>query len=173
MAGATYFFTVVTYRRRPILIEPAVRSALREAINMTRVQHPFNVDAWVLMPDHLHCIWTLSPDDADFGIRWAKIKRQVSKQCEEEFGVADKSRSRAKRDESTIWQRRFWEHMIRDDEDFIRHVDYLHYNPVKHGHVKRVGDWPFSTFHRFVKDGIYPSNWGGSIETGTKVEFGE
>jgi putative transposase len=173
IAGGTYFFTVITYRRRPILTEPAVRMALREAISVARAQLPFIVDAWVLLPDHLHCIWTLPPGDANFGLRWALIKRHVSKQCEEQFGVVGRSESRIKRDESTIWQRRFWEHLISDDEDFIRHADYLHYNPVKHGHVKKVGDWPYSTFHRFVQQGIYPGDWGGSDDTDTEVEFGE
>ena len=160
VAGGTYFFTVNTLRRLPVLTEAPVRTALRDAIRQTRLTHPFNIDAWVLLPDHLHCIWTLPQGDADFTLRWSTIKRLVSKQCGQEYGIKDVSPSRAKRHESGLWQRRFWEHQIRDDHDFSRHVDYIHWNPVKHGLASRAIDWPYSTFPRFVEDGVYPSDWG-------------
>ena len=160
LAGGTYFFTVNTLQRIPVLTEAPVREALREAIQHTRVTAPFDIDAWVLLPDHLHCIWTLPPEDVDFSMRWSKIKRYVSQKCGNTFGIENISASRTKRHESGLWQRRFWEHQIRDDGDFTRHVDYIHWNPVKHGLVARAVDWPYSTFHRFVQHGVYSSDWG-------------
>ena len=160
IAGGTYFFTVTTLHRIPVLTETPVREALREAIRQTRLTAPFNIDAWVLLPDHLHCIWTLPHGDANFSMRWSAIKRYVSRRCGGTFGINNVSASRTKRHESGVWQRRFWEHQIRDDTDFARHVDYIHWNPVKHGLVARAVDWPYSTFHRCVRDGMYPSDWG-------------
>jgi putative transposase len=163
--GSSYFFTVVAYRRQPILCDDAIRNALRAAIARVRIARPFEIDAWVLMPDHLHCIWTLPEGDADFSSRWMKIKRSVSLACGEDYRRADLlSASKLKHRESTIWQRRFWEHQIRDEVDFARHVDYIHFNPVKHGHVQQVADWPYSTFHRYVRDGVYAREWGGAKE---------
>jgi putative transposase len=160
VTGGTYFFTVNTFRRLPVLTEEPVRLALREAIRITRATHPFSIEAWVLLPDHLHCIWTLPEGDADFSVRWSTIKRHVSKTCAAQFGVRELSDSRVQRRESGLWQRRFWEHLIRDDADFERHADYIHWNPVKHGLVQRACDWPYSTFHRFVQDGAYTNDWG-------------
>ena len=164
LAGGTYFFTVNTLQRIPVLTEASVREALREAIRHTRLTAPFDIDAWVLLPDHLHCIWTLPPGDSNFSIRWSKIKRYVSRECSEEFGVKEISASRSQRRESSLWQRRFWEHQIRDDADFARHVDYIHWNPVKHGLVPRAGDWAYSTFHRFVSDEVYLPDWGLTVQ---------
>jgi len=173
--GGTYFFTVVTFGRQPILTHDHVRAALREAIQEVRQSLPFSIEAWVLLPDHLHTIWTLPEDDDNFGSRWAVIKRIVSKRCgflEEISGSI--SNSRSKRGEGQIWQRRFWEHYIRDESDFERCFDYIHWNPMKHGYVQRIIDWPYSTFHRFVNDGIYPPDWGGIDEEKIKgVGFGE
>ncbi|OFZ67695.1 MAG: transposase [Betaproteobacteria bacterium RBG_16_56_24] len=164
-AGSSYFFTVVAYRRQPILCDEAIRNALHAAIEMVRVARPFVIDAWILLPDHLHCVWTLPDGDADFPTRWMKIKRAVSLVCGEEYRRADWiSASKLKHRESTIWQRRFWERQIRDENDFARHVDYIHFNPVKHGHVQRVADWPYSTFHRYMRDGVYAHDWGGAID---------
>jgi putative transposase len=160
VAGGTYFFTVNTLQRLPVLTEVPVREALREAIRLTRLHNPFHIDAWVLLPDHLHCVWTLPEGDANYSVRWAKIKRHVSQQCGDAFGMKDVSASRTRRHESGLWQRRFWEHQIRDDADYARHVDYVHWNPVKHGLVDRACDWPHSTFHRFVRDGVYSEDWG-------------
>jgi putative transposase len=145
--GGTYFFTVVTQHRQPILTDDPIRTTLRAAIDAIRQSHPFGVDAWVLLPDHLHCIWTLPADDANFGLRWARIKQHVSRQCSATAdGAAVLSPSSARRGESGLWQRRFWEHEIRDEDDFRRHADYIHWNPVKHGYVKEVGRWPFRRF---------------------------
>ena len=165
-AGSSYFFTVVAYRRQPILCDEAIRNALRTAIETVRVARPFGIDAWVLLPDHLHCVWTLPDGDADFSTRWMKIKRAVSLVCGEDYRRADWiSASKLKHRESTIWQRRFWEHQIRDENDFARHVDYIHFNPVKHEHVQRVANWPYSTFHRYVRDEVYAHDWSGAVNS--------
>jgi len=173
--GGTYFFTVVTFGRQPILTNDQVQAALRKGIQEVRQSLPFTIEAWVLLPDHLHTIWTLPDNDDNFASRWAVIKRIVSKRCGS-LGVirGPVSDSRDKRSESPIWQRRFWEHCIRDELDFQRHIDYLHWNPVKHGYVKRVIDWPYSTFHRFMDNGVYPPDWGGvNEEEMAKENFGE
>ena len=163
--GGTYFFTVVTYRRQRFLCDDNVRPVLRSAIQHTRTTHPFTIDAWVLLPDHLHCIWTLPPNDADFGVRWAMIKRYITKHCGQYLQREEwLNTSKRRRKESTLWQRRFWEHQIRDDHDYEIHMDYLHYNPVKHGLVKQVKDWPYSTFHRYVLEGIYSLEWGSDLK---------
>ena len=106
-------------------------------------------------------------------MRWSRIKRHVSQQCSDAYGVKDVSASRAKRHESGLWQRRFWEHQIRDDPDFARHVDYIHWNPVRHGLVARVADWPYSTFHRFVGEGIHQSDWGLGTSGVNDIDAGE
>ncbi len=171
--GATYFFTVVTYRRRSFLCDEDVRNALREAILKVREQTPFLIDAWVLLPDHLHTIWTLPPDDARFALRWQQIKRHVTRQCGERLHKPEwMNESKTKHRESTLWQRRYWEHQIRDDTDYQRHMDYLHYNPVKHGLVERVNGWPFSSFHRHVATGMYGLDWAIAPETGA-LQLGE
>ncbi len=173
--GGTYFFTVVTSGRQPILMDERVRAALREGIQEVRQSLPFSIEAWVLLPDHLHTIWKLPEDDDNFGSRWAVIKRKVSKRCGSLFEIEEKNcDSHSKRGESRLWQRRFWDHLIRDELDLHRHIDYIHWNPVKHGYVKRVIDWPYSTFHRFVNKGFYPADWGGVNEDEMpKVNFGE
>jgi putative transposase len=172
-AGACYFFTVVAYRRQTIFCDEVFRNALRAAITSVRVAYPFVIDAWVLLPDHLHCVWTLPEGDADFSTRWKLIKRAVSVACREDYRCADlMTASKIKHRESTIWQRRFWEHQIRDDSDLERHVDYLHFNPVKHGHVKRVVDWQHSTFHRNEQQGIYLPDWSGNSDN-VKLDAGE
>jgi putative transposase len=172
-AGGTYFFTVVAYKRQPFLCDPDVREALRQAIHHARENHPFAIDAWVLLPDHLHAIWTLPPDDADFGKRWGLIKSQVSKARGERLhDPGQMTPSKIKHRESTLWQRRFWEHQIRDEADFAHHMNYVHFNPVKHGLVKRAHYWPHSTFHRYVKQGRYPQDWGQSLDI-PHQNFGE
>jgi putative transposase len=161
--GGTYFFTVVTFARRPFLTSDMARPLLRQAIDDVREQRPFTVVAWVLLPDHLHAVWTLPPGDADYSRRWQAIKENFTKPylatggCE---GV--RSRSRRRRRERAVWQRRFWEHTVEDEDDLVACVDYVHWNPVKHGLVSRVRDWPWSTFHRFVSAGHYEIDWGRS-----------
>lgn len=169
-----------TAHRQALLTEPEIRHALRVGSHQARQTLPFTIDAWVLLPDHLHCLWTLPPGDANFSARWAIIKRQVSRGCEgwewcvERTLQKNLSESRRRRGESGIWQRRFWEHLIRDEEDWRRHVEYIHWNPVKHGYVKTVADWPYSTFPRFVQRGLYPPDWGGGGTEELKgAEFGE
>jgi putative transposase len=163
--GGTYFFTVVTSGRQPILTHEHVRAALREGIQEVRHSLPLSIYAWVLLPDHLHAIWTLPENDDNFASRWAVIKRSVSEQYSAPDGIVGSiDDSNGKRGEKRIWQRRFWDHLIRDDLDLHRHLDYLHCNPVKHGYVKRVIDWPYSTFHRYVAKGLYPNDWGGINE---------
>lgn len=159
-AGGTFFFTLVTKNRRPILVQPRVRAALRQSINQVRESAPFSIDAWVLLPDHLHCILRLPENDADYSRRWGKIKRLASKTL-----ARDGTRC------SGLWQPRFWEHWIRDEDDLIRHLEYIFINPVKHGLCAQVRDWPFSSFHRYVAQGKYPSNWAGPIDC--LGDFGE
>ena len=165
--GGTFFFSVVAYRRQPILCDAAIRTALREAVLSVRRTKPFSIDAWVLLPDHLHCVWTLPPDDGDFSGRWSLIKSAVSRAVGAQYRRTEwLNASKLKHREGTIWQRRFWEHCIRDENDFQRHVDYLHFNPVKHGLVSCVADWPHSIFHRFVAEGKYPLDWAGCADDG-------
>jgi putative transposase len=156
--GGTYFFTINLLDRRSDLLVRHV-DALRGAVRLTRLQRPFRIDAWVVLPDHMHCIITLAPGDDDFSNRIKAIKIRFARAVpptESRTGV------RIARGERGIWQRRFWEHMIRDDIAYARHMDYVHFNPVKHCHVASVRDWPFSTFHRLAKAGLYPSDWGGA-----------
>jgi putative transposase len=163
--GGTYFITIVTYQRRPILTRPDNVMLLREIIGSVKNQYPFSIDAWVLLPDHMHCIWSLPDGDRDFSKRIGLIKSGFSKQVKPEFRFNHcASESRHKHRESTIWQRRFWEHTILDERDFRQHMDYVHFNPVKHGLVQRVVDWPYSTFHRYVQQNVYPPDWAGDAQ---------
>jgi len=164
VAGATYFFTVnLADRRSRLLVEHI--TALRQAVRDVKKAHPFEIVAWVVLPEHLHAVWSLPPEDADYSLRWNQIKGAFSRRIP---GGERISPSRAGRRERGIWQRRFWEHLIRDEFDLERHVHYLHYNPVKHGHVPRVADWPYSSFHRYVRCGWLPVQWGcgGDFEGG-------
>lgn len=173
-SGGTYFFTLVTHRRQPILCNKDVRIALRRAIKQTQVKYPFTIDAWVLLPDHFHCIWTLPEGDADFSTRWALIKRRVSLSCASDYKQPQYlSDSGKKHRESTLWQRRFWEHKIRDQNDFNQHLDYIHYNPVKHKLCVNPSQWEYSTFHKYVRLGAYPNNWSGGFEQEIEGDFGE
>ncbi|MEW8084682.1 MAG: transposase [Candidatus Thiodiazotropha endolucinida] len=161
MPGGIYFFTVVTYNRRPMLIDEMAREVLREAISLVRNNQPFKIDAFCLLPDHIHTIWTLPEGDFNYSQRWRAIKGNFSRRYREQVeGFLVSNRSRQTRRELAFWQRRFWEHHIRDECDFIRHCDYIHFNPVKHGLVDCVLDWPWSSFHRYVRQGVYPMDWG-------------
>ena len=152
--GGSYFFTVVTYERRALLTQPAVYARLREAFRHVGKTRPFAVDAIVVLPDHLHCIWRLPADDEDFSTRWRLIKHFVAR------GVKAEANTRA---EKPVWQRRFWEHRIRDEDDWRRHMDYIFFNPIKHGYVERVSQWPFSSFERAVARGWYAMEWGAVV----------
>jgi putative transposase len=159
--GSSYFFTVVTHNRRPFLCEPDNINLLRDSFKRVMQQHPFIIDAVVILPDHLHCIWTLPSEDADFSTRWRLIKGWFSRRCSIEY-QDEVSASRKSKQEKAVWQRRFWEHLVRDEQDFINHVDYIHYNPVKHGLVSSPKDWQYSSFHRYIKRDIYNVDWGNS-----------
>jgi putative transposase len=175
LAGGTFFFTLVTYDRKPIFINPLVRDLLREIWKKVVQKHPFQTEAICLLPDHIHCIWTLPQDNAKFSLRWSEIKRQFTYRYLNEIKpILEKSASRVKRGEASLWQRRFWEHTIRDEVDLNNHINYIHYNPVKHGLVSNVKDWEFSSFHKYVKLGMYTEDWG-SGEDGrlSKMDFGE
>jgi putative transposase len=168
VAGATYFFTVNLADRRSRLLVDRI-DLLRAAFRATRRRHPFTIDAIVVLPDHLHASWTLPAGDSDFAMRWNLIKGSFSRGLPQGEPV---SISRSSRRERGIWQRRYWEHTIRDDDDFAHHVDYIHFNPVKHGHVEHVATWPYSSFHRFVRFGLYPADWATGI-AGSEDGFGE
>ncbi|MXR35955.1 REP-associated tyrosine transposase [Craterilacuibacter sinensis] len=155
--GGTYFFTVTLLERHDnrLLVEHI--DLLRAAVSKVKQDYPFTIHAWVVLPEHLHCVIELPEGDADFATRWRLIKSSFSRALPQ---GETRSASRLKHGERGIWQRRYWEHLIRDENDFVRHVDYVHYNPVKHGWVERVSDWPYSTFHRHVTQGFYPADWG-------------
>jgi putative transposase len=138
------------------------RATLRDAVAAARESHAFTIDAFVVLPDHLHAIWKLPPGDCDFSTRWRLIKNRFARALPKRERL---SAVRAARNERGIWQRRFWEHLIRDEADYTRHVEYCYINPFKHRLVTRVQDWPYSSFHRDVRAGLFPEDWGGDSET--------
>lgn len=165
--GGSFFFTLVTEGRTPIFRDENARTMLGLALRDCLHRWPFELNALVLLDDHLHAIWTLPQGDTRYSARWGFIKKEFTKMwlaaagCEQERSI-----SRIKQRRHGVWQRRFWEHSLRDEHDYARHFDYVHYNPVKHGYVERVKDWPYSTFHRWVKQGVYPVDWGcGNFDT--------
>lgn len=161
--GGTYFFTVVTYMRYPIFEEEISINLLKKCFQNVMKIHPFNLDAIVILPDHLHTIWTLPDSESDYSTRWNLIKGSFSRS----YGGSNSRKiteSMQKKGEKGIWQRRFWEHLIRNQEDFNRHCDYIHYNPVKHGLVNSPSEWEFSSFKKFVEKGIYNKDWGKVIK---------
>ena len=160
--GGTYFFTVNLLQRKNnrLLVEQV--QVLRNVLKQVKKSYPFIIHAWVVLPEHLHCVIELPEGDADFKTRWMLIKMLFSKAIPKTEVC---SAIRIKRRERGIWQRRYWEHLIKDEADFAAHVDYVHINPVKHGLVKQVADWPYSTFHRLVKASVYPRDWAGGAES--------
>jgi putative transposase len=168
LAGGSYFFTANLADRRLGLLTENI-GLLRAAFRQVRARHPFTIDAAVILPDHLHMIWTLPEDRADFALRWRLIKSAFSHNLPRGERV---SSSRAGKGERGFWQRRYWEHTLRDQDDFVRHLDYSHFNPVKHRHAARVRDWPYSSFRRWVRLGAYPEDWAG--DSGDEAHrFGE
>jgi putative transposase len=154
--GGCYFFTVnlASRENNNLLIDNI--DCLREALLHVKAEHPFQIDAMVVLPEHLHCIWTLPPGDDRFDTRWYLIKSRFSRHIAKGERI---SPSRMRKGERGIWQRRYWEHAIRNEEDWHRHADYIHHNPVKHGYVKQAAEWEYSTFRRFVKRGMYTKDW--------------
>ena len=162
IAGGTFFFTVVTYGRFPRLASDSAVSLLRRSFEAVMARHPFTIDAMVILPDHLHCIWTLPEADSDFSTRWRLVKAGFSRAYAGST-IEPVSLSRLKKSETDLWQRRFWEHSLRDEKDFETHCDYIHYNPVKHGLVRSPADWKHSTFREFVARGVYPADWARDV----------
>ena len=158
VAGGCYFFTInlLERHRNRLLVEHL--DLLRQVVKQVLSHHPFHIDGWVVLPEHMHCIWTLPKGDDDYAGRIRLIKASFSKQLPK---TERRNAVRRHKGERGIWQRRYWEHTIRDERDYIRHMDYLHYNPVKHGYVGRVMDWPYSTFRYLVRLDVYPEDWGG------------
>ena len=155
--GGTFFFTVNLLDRRSDLLVTQIE-ILRDAVRRVRAGAPFHIDAWVVLPDHMHCLWTLPPGDADFLGRWRAIKTGFVKGLR---AGEPRSSVMTRRGERGIWQRRCWEHTIRDDRDFAAHMDYTHFNPVKHGLVENPADWPYSSFRRCMEGGLYPDGLRG------------
>ncbi len=160
-SGGTYFFTVNLLQRQGNDLLTRNIGLLRNVVKAVRRRHPFKIHAWVVLPEHLHCVIELPPGDADYATRWRLIKMEFSKALPRTERL---SAVRARRGERGVWQRRYWEHLIRDERDYRAHMDYVHINPLKHGLVKTVAAWPYSTFHRLVGEGIYPDYWGGGNE---------
>jgi putative transposase len=165
--GGTYFFTVtLADRGSSALIEHI--ASLRYAFRLTRGERPFDIDAIVVLAEHLHVVMTLPDGDSDYSGRWRRVKSLFTRGAVKK-GLRARKNARGEYD---LWQRRFWEHTIRDETDLARHIDYIHYNPAKHGLVSRVGDWPYSSFHRYVRLGMLPQDWGG-VAIDAAMEFGE
>ncbi|WP_271410671.1 REP-associated tyrosine transposase [Pseudomonas sp. Q1-7] len=163
--GSTWFFTLNLADRSSRLLTERI-DLLRTSFRAGMRRHPWCIDAIVILPDHLHALCTLPPGDNDYATRWRQIKSGFSRALPHGESISGSRRSKGERG---IWQRRFWEHRIRDENDFERHVDYIHHNPRKHGHVERVADWPWSSFHRYVKAGILPADWAGN---GDDIDIG-
>lgn len=162
--GGTFFITIVTFNRIPIFVNPIARDLLHNAWEVVTRRLPFTTDAICLLPDHIHALLTLPEDDADFSMRIREIKRLFTKNYLVEIGSATtRNQSRMDKNEATVWQRRFYEHTIRDEQDVHTHIDYIHFNPVKHGLVNQVSDWQWSSFHRYVKNGYYLPDWGQGV----------
>jgi putative transposase len=157
--GGTFFFTVVTFARRKIFTDDPVVALLRQAFRVVQARYPFTIEAAVILPDHFHMILRLPEDESDYPIRLRLIKSHFTRYWEGKTVIPAGS-SRQLKGEQAVWQRRYWEHWIRDEADLRRHVEYIHYNPVKHGLVRSPVEWRYSSFHRYVKDGLYTADWG-------------
>ncbi|HSB95454.1 MAG TPA: transposase [Spongiibacteraceae bacterium] len=156
--GGTYFFTVNLLDRTDDLLTRHI-DLLRRSIRIVKSRHPFKIHAWSVLPEHMHCVLELPEGDSDFATRWRLIKINFSKGLPV---LESRSAIRIARGERGIWQRRYWEHLIRDDDDFRAHIDYVHINPVKHGLAKRASDWPYSTIHKYIALGVYGPGWADS-----------
>ena len=163
--GGTCFYIDNLLERKSDLLTRHI-DILRDAIRQTKRSRPFHIDAWVVMPDHMHCIWTLPEGGVNYSSRWKAIKIRFAKEIPK---TEYRSEVRVRKGERGIWQRRFWEHTIRDERDYEAHMDYVHINPVKHGHVEKAQDWPYSTFHRYVELDVYPEDWASDPELDFEV----
>jgi putative transposase len=169
--GATFFFTLTLQDRSARYLVDHVAD-LRACMALVKARHPFDVDAVVVLPEHLHAIWTLPSGDSDYATRWMLLKQSFTRRLQERGALEEVSAaSRGRKGERSLWQRRFWEHQIRDEEDLNRHIDYIHFNPVKHGWVLRARDWPYSSLHRFTREGKLPLDWG--ISAAIPGQFGD
>lgn len=157
--GGCFFLTLVTYKRRALFASAEAVGVVREALRAVQGERPFVVQAAVIMPDHLHFLWKLPTADGDFSKRVGRFKVEVTRALKAGWARPTVSSSRERHRESAVWQRRFWEHTIRDEDDWRRHMDYIHYNPVHHGLVKCPHEWPFSSFSRWVERKGYEKNW--------------
>ena len=168
IAGASYFFTVNLHNHSSQLLIKEI-DLLRYCMRNTQEKNPFQIKAIIILPEHLHALWTLPESFSDYSLLWQKIKSSFTR------GLLKKGYKLTKnnRGEYKIWQHRFWEHTIQDDTDFENHVNYIHYNPVKHGLVERVIDWPYSSFHRYVRQGLLSKNWGSDPVIKTDMDYGE
>jgi putative transposase len=165
--GSLFFFTVVLAQRpNSLLIDEIDR--FRHIYRTVQQRYPFETAAICILPDHIHALWALPETDANFSARWSSIKSGFSRGLD----APSRSPSKISKREKGIWQRRYWEHAIRDEADYERHVDYIHFNPVKHGYVARVADWPHSSFHRYVERGVLAEDWGGDVRD-IQGSFGE
>ena len=170
--GGMFFFTVVTHSRAPLFSDPAARALLGDKFRACQEQWPFEVSAIVLLPDHLHAIWSLPLGDSNYPARWAWIKKEFTKSWLDLRGKSlPVSPAREAENRRGVWQPRFWEHTIEDEDDFENHFDYIHYNPVKHGYVQCPRDWRWSSFHRWVKAGIYPADWACGNYDPSQLKF--
>lgn len=172
--GGSFFFTLVTDQRREVFAARAARRILGDCLRATQTRWPFAITAIVLLPDHLHAIWTLPPGDLDYSTRWGWLKKEFTKRWLAAGGEQTMlSAARRRERRCGVWQPRFWEHTLKDDHDFERHFDYLHFNPVKHGLVRCPHEWPDSSFHRWVTVGVYPRDWACVEHPGPELEFHE
>jgi putative transposase len=165
--GGSYFFTVNLADRTSSLLVERVE-ILREAVRYVKQRRPFEILGWVVLPEHMHAIWTLPEEDSDYSTRWRLIKHHFSRFIEPQELP---SPSKQRKGERGIWQRRFWEHQIRDEKDLQSHLDYVHINPVKHGYVARASDWPYSSIHGYIRQGLIARDW--ACEPDTSLSTGE
>ena len=169
LPGGTFFFTVNLHDRASNLLVKHI-DILRAAVRATRQKLSFHINAWVVLPDHTHCVWTLPQGDSNFPARWHAIKSTFSKSLPD---AGTRTAESTRRGERGIWQRGYWEHTMRDEADLAAHIDYIHYNPLKHGHVTNLSDWPHSTFHGYVSQGHYPRSWGHTAPPNEPTQAGE
>lgn len=160
LAGQSYFFTVNLEDRSTQLLTDNIE-LLRNAVRGVKRKHPFTIDAMVVLPEHLHCIWTMPQNDHDYSMRWGLIKSDFSRGIPRQEFI---NSARAAKRERSIWQHRFWEHCIRNESDMNDHINYIHINPVKHGYTNKASDWAYSSIHRYIRKGILSADWACDVD---------